>query len=178
MFLWPVVCRNDSITGSYNQTKISFSYKAKYSICKEMEFMGMGSWPHPRATSILFWKTFHDRIKTEPPKYKIHFFKSPFSDTKTPMFPAPLSILHYRSQHYLSPFTGWGASGVSCGHHTQCLLCFLFTPHQPYFPWFPNDTGPGCTSGLGARSSGTGVTEHGGRQEYLYRISELLLAQT
>ena len=107
---------------------------------------------------------------------------SQFSDTKTPMFPAPLSILHYRSQHYLSPFTGWGASGVSCGHltHNVCRVFYLpRTGHSPLsspcFPWFPNDTGPGCTSGLGAQSSGTGVTEHGARQEYLYRISELLL---
>ena len=75
-----------------------------------------------------------------------------------------------------------GASGVSCGHltHNVCRVFYLpRTGHSPLsspcFPWFPNDTGPGCTSGLGAQSSGTGVTEHGARQEYLYRISELLL---
>ena len=38
-----IACRNDSITGSYDQTKISFSYEAKYSIYNEKEFMGIGS---------------------------------------------------------------------------------------------------------------------------------------
>ena len=181
MFLWPVVCRNDSITGSYNQTKISFSYKAKYSICKEMEFMGMGSWPHPRATSILFWKTFHDRIKTEPPKIQNTL---PNSRTqKHRCFPHhfPFCIIS-ASINISGHLPVGGASGVSCGHltHNVCRVFYLpRTGHSPLsspcFPWFPNDTGPGCTSGLGAQSSGTGVTEHGARQEYLYRISELLL---